>query len=73
MATSSSQDEEVQSTNDDAAASKRLAVQLGYWKDPYIQYFAKPSPRKPPELSRGYYARVKGIEVLVKQFLEVCM
>ena len=31
----------------------RFAVQQGYWKDDYIQYFAKPSERKAPEISRG--------------------
>ncbi|ESO11550.1 hypothetical protein HELRODRAFT_189998 [Helobdella robusta] len=70
---SSRQDEEVQSTNDDAVNSKFSAVKLGYWQDPYIQFFSKFSSaidRKPPELNRGYYARVKGVEYLLKQFLK---
>ena len=70
-ASSSRQDAAVQSTNDDAATCKCSAVRLGYWKDPYVQFFAKPCDRKPPEINRGYYARVKGIDSLLKQFLQV--
>lgn len=64
-------DEAVRATNDDAAGSKRSAVHLGYWKDPYIQYFIRAGDRKAPEINRGYYARVQGIRVLLKQFLEL--
>jgi len=67
----SASDEAVRATNDDAASCKRSAVQIGYWNDPYIQYVTKASERKPPEISRGYYARVKGVQGLVSQFLEV--
>jgi len=67
----SANDEAVRATNDDAASCKRSAVQLGYWTDPYIQFVTKASERKPPEISRGYYARVKGVQGLVRQFLEV--
>ena len=70
-ASSSRQDAAVQSTNDDAATCKCSAVRLGYWKDPYVQFFAKPCDRKPPEINRGYYARVKEIDSLLKQFLQV--
>lgn len=66
-----SQDEAVRATNDDAASCKCAAVRLGYWKDPYIDFFAKPGDRKAPEINRGYYARVQGIQSLVLQFLEV--
>ena len=67
----SASDEAVRATNDDAASCKRSAVQIGYWSDPYIQFVTKASERKPPEISRGYYARVKGVQGLVRQFLEV--
>jgi len=67
----SANDEAVRATNDDAASCKRSAVQIGYWSDPYIQFVTKASERKPPEISRGYYARVKGVQGLVHQFLEV--
>ena len=66
-----SEDDAVRATNDDAASCKRSAVQLGYWKDPYIQYFIRAGDRKAPEINRGYFARVKGIHVLLRQFLEV--
>lgn len=67
----SANDEAVHATNDDAASCKRSAVQLGYWSDPYIQFVTKASDRKPPEISRGYYARVKSVQGLVRQFLEM--
>ncbi|XP_002435097.2 leucine carboxyl methyltransferase 1 isoform X2 [Ixodes scapularis] len=58
-------------TNLDAAVSKRDAVTKGYWSDPYIQYFVKPSERKAPEISRGYYARVHGVKTLLDKFLKL--
>jgi [phosphatase 2A protein]-leucine-carboxy methyltransferase len=64
-------DEAVRSTNDDAASCKRSAVQLGYWSDPYVQFFTRASDRKPPEISRGYFARVRSIQGLILQFIEV--
>lgn len=65
------QDEAVAATNDDAASCKCSAVRLGYWNDPYVELLAKPSDRKPPEINRGYYARVHGVQSLLRQFLEV--
>jgi hypothetical protein len=44
---------------------------LGYWKDDYIGYFVKNADRKAPEINRGYFARVKGVEFLVEKFLKV--
>lgn len=64
-------DEATQSTNDDASECKRYAVQLGYWQDPFINYFVRQTVRKAPEISCGYYARVKGIEVFIDKFLKV--
>jgi len=66
-----SEDDAVRATNDDAASCKRAAVQLGYWKDPYINYFMRASERKAPEINRGFYVRVRGVHSLLKQFLEV--
>lgn len=59
-------------TNIDATSSKRDAVTKGYWHDPYIQYFVKATERKTPEISRGYYARVQGVKMLLDKFLKVC-
>ena len=68
-----SEDDAVRATNDDAASCKLFAVKQGYWKDDYIQCFVRGAERKAPEISRGYFARVAGIKVLLKQFLEVCI
>lgn len=63
-------DEAVRATCDDASICKRFAVSVGYWKDPYIQYFVRQAKeRKAPEINRGYYARVQGVHHLVCSFL----
>lgn len=67
----SAEDEAIIATNTDATECKRCAVELGYWKDEYISYFAKHVDRKAPEINRGYYARVKAMEMFIHQFLEV--
>lgn len=59
------------STNDDASGCKRHAVRVGYWKDDYIGSFVKDTDRKAPEINRGYYARVKGVDIAIEKFLEV--
>ncbi|XP_049876219.1 leucine carboxyl methyltransferase 1 [Pectinophora gossypiella] len=66
------EDEAIIATNTDATECKRCAVELGYWKDDYIGFFAKRAERKAPEINRGYYARVKGMEMFIHQFLERC-
>lgn len=64
-------DEAVRSTCDDASLCKRFASSIGYWKDPYIQYFVRQtSERKAPEINRGYYGRVKGVSHLLDSFLK---
>ena len=73
-----SSDEAIQLTNNDASSFKAYAVNKGYWQDPYIQYFAPtafkspqtPQEHKPPEMSRGYFARVHAIRGLVDKFLD---
>lgn len=64
-------DEGTQATNDDASECKRSAVQLGYWDDIFIGLFVKQANRKAPEINRGYYARVKGIGLLIDKFIKV--
>lgn len=64
-------DEAVISTNDDASDCKKSAVRLGYWKDEYIGHFVKNPERKAPEINRGYFARVRGVEMFVEKFLQV--
>lgn len=46
------------------------AVQLGYWKDDYISCFVKNSIRKAPEINRGYYARVRGVEMCIDKLFQ---
>lgn len=65
-----SQTDAVKATNDDATLCKRWAVSKGYWTDAYIQYFCRSLERKAPEISRGYYARVTGLKLLLDQFLK---
>ncbi|XP_014214075.1 probable leucine carboxyl methyltransferase 1 isoform X2 [Copidosoma floridanum] len=64
-------DEATQATNNDASECKQSAVQLGYWDDCYIGYFIKHASRRTPEINRGYYARVKGIELFLNKFIKL--
>lgn len=64
-------DEAVISTNDEATCSKKHAVSLGYWRDPYISLLCKQTVKKTPEISRGYFARVIAVRALVEQFIKV--
>ncbi|KDO25775.1 hypothetical protein SPRG_09071 [Saprolegnia parasitica CBS 223.65] len=61
-------DYNVQETASDAAACKLSASRLGYWDDPFAAMFAS-HHRKMPIINRGYYARVRSIELLVERFL----
>ncbi|CAJ0915398.1 unnamed protein product [Ranitomeya imitator] len=56
-------DEAVRGTCDDASICKRFAVSVGYWKDPYIQYFVRQAKER-------YYARVQGVNQLLNAFLK---
>uniref|UniRef100_A0A672H5H9 Leucine carboxyl methyltransferase 1 n=1 Tax=Salarias fasciatus TaxID=181472 RepID=A0A672H5H9_SALFA len=63
-------DEAVRATCDDASTCKRFATSKGYWRDPYIQYFIRSvGERKAPEINRGYYARVQGVNHLLDAFI----
>jgi [phosphatase 2A protein]-leucine-carboxy methyltransferase len=71
-------DEAIQLTNNDASNFKSYAVGRGYWKDPYINIFAPkqqsqsgPVEHKPPEMSRGYFTRVRAIRNFVNKFIEI--
>ncbi|XP_072798909.1 leucine carboxyl methyltransferase 1 isoform X2 [Vicugna pacos] len=64
-------DEGVRGTCEDASICKRFAVSIGYWHDPYIQHLVRLSKeRKAPEINRGYFARVYGVDQLMKAFLQ---
>lgn len=65
-------DEAVQATNEDATSCKLSAVQLGYWRDPYVQLMYRKSVRRAPEIHLGYYARVQGFRYLIDKVFEAC-
>lgn len=65
-------DDAVVATNDDASECKNCAVRLGYWKDEYIGLFVRQTDRRAPEINRGYFARVRGVEMCIEKFVEVC-
>lgn len=78
MADYGEDDHGIMSTNDSANSSKKSCVALNYWEDPFIDCFSKSlsssnlhGDRKPPEINRGYYARVAAITNLVQRFLTV--
>lgn len=62
-------DSAVMETASDASLCKLSASSLGYYKDPYVQYFVKSPSRRMPIINRGYYARVAAVETLVTKFL----
>ena len=73
-------DEAIQLTNNDASSFKSYAVSKGYWRDAYINLFSPVSnlnqqiafEHKPPEMSRGYFARVNAMRTVVHKFLAMC-
>ncbi|KAG1702568.1 hypothetical protein DVH05_009517 [Phytophthora capsici] len=62
-------DSAVRETASDASLCKLSASQLGYYADPFVQFFVKAPSRRMPIINRGYYARVAVIESLVRKFL----
>ncbi|KAI0981041.1 hypothetical protein GJ496_011903 [Pomphorhynchus laevis] len=61
----------IEETNDESTAVKNKAVELGYWKDPYIKYFSKGQVDRPaPEINLGYYLRVVTFRHIQKRFIE---
>uniref|UniRef100_A0A0D6R1K3 Leucine carboxyl methyltransferase 1 homolog n=1 Tax=Araucaria cunninghamii TaxID=56994 RepID=A0A0D6R1K3_ARACU len=70
MASPSSNVAAVQSTNDDATASKLSCVQKGYIKDNYVHLFVRRPVKRSPIINRGYYARWAALRKLLFQFLE---
>ena len=67
------QDNAIRGTNDEASVSKAAVVSKGYYRDDFVSFFIHGPPVHPPPLmNRGYYARVKSIETIVKRFLGCC-
>ena len=66
------QDACVRSTAADAILSKCSAVNKGYFIDPYVQFFAPTKGiKRAPLINRGYYARFKAVDTIVRRFLSV--
>mmetsp|Transcript_7120 Transcript_7120/g.12499 ORF Transcript_7120/g.12499 Transcript_7120/m.12499 type:complete len:324 (+) Transcript_7120:301-1272(+) len=61
---------EVQATSDDAAVSKLSAITKGYLDDPFLRLFVGKEARRSPLINRGYYARVKAMDMVIDRFLE---
>lgn len=66
---SAEHDGAVRETAADASLCKLSASQLGYYADPFVQFFVKAPSRRMPIINRGYYARVAAVESLVRKFL----
>ena len=77
-------DEAIRATDDDAAASRRSAVGLGYLTDPFVSILSPPpstissssspyasgSARKPPLINIGTHHRTWAIDTLVDRFFD---
>ena len=60
----------VTDTNLVALKSKKSAVDLGYMKDNFIQYFVPSTPRKEVVMNKGYWCRFYCIYTIIKQFIK---
>ena len=67
-------EDKVQRTASDAARAKTSMSRLGYYQDPFISSFLglAGGARCPPLINRGYYARYKSIDTVVRSFLASC-
>jgi tRNA wybutosine-synthesizing protein 4 len=66
------QDACVRSTAADAILSKCSAVNKGYFDDPYVHFFAPTKGvKRAPLINRGYYARFKAVDTIIRRFLSV--
>ncbi|KAK6853157.1 leucine carboxyl methyltransferase superfamily [Apiospora arundinis] len=68
-----SHDTTIQGTDTDASVSRLSAVDMGYLKDPYAQYFVQsqmgPATRRLPIINRGTYTRTMALDRLIDAFL----
>lgn len=75
---STGRDASVIATNDDAFMCKVAAVKQGYFADDFLQAIAESaelgdgvcSPRRPPIINRGTFARMRVVEQIVELFLK---
>ncbi|KAG5985120.1 hypothetical protein E4U55_001369 [Claviceps digitariae] len=63
-------DELIMETNSSSIVSKRSVEKLYYPNEPhYFRYFVKKYQRRAPLINRGYWLRLRAIDVLVRRFL----
>ncbi|XWX00997.1 hypothetical protein V2A60_009022 [Cordyceps javanica] len=66
-------DDLIMGTNSSSIVSKRSVERLYYPNEPpYFRYFVKKFQRRAPLINRGYWLRLRTIDVIVKQFLSRC-
>ncbi|KAK4100966.1 LCM-domain-containing protein [Parathielavia hyrcaniae] len=64
------QDDQVMATNNSSIVSKRSVEKLYYANEPhFFRYFVKKFQRRAPLINRGYWLRLRAIDVLVRDFL----
>ncbi|KAK4228360.1 methyltransferase [Podospora fimiseda] len=64
------QDDQVMGTNSSSIVSKRSVEKLYYPSEPpFFRYFVKKFQRRSPLINRGYWLRLRVIDVLVRDFL----
>ena len=60
---------EVQAIGQEAVASKYSSSLKGYFEDPFLPFFvSEKERRRPPLINRGYYARFRAFELILKRF-----
>ncbi|KAL2135617.1 hypothetical protein VTI74DRAFT_7764 [Chaetomium olivicolor] len=65
------QDDQVMATNNSSIVSKRSVEKLYYPDEPhFFRYFVKRFLRRAPLINRGYWLRLRAIDVLVRDFLK---
>ena len=65
----------IRSTDTDASGSRLSAVQKGYLKDPFVQYFAPPArlqQSRPPLINIGTAIRTESLDKLITSWLDLC-
>jgi hypothetical protein len=56
-------------TNLEASKSKKSAVDYGYLKDDFIQYFVEEKPKREVIMRIGYYVRCFSFQQIFSKFL----
>ncbi|KUJ23104.1 LCM-domain-containing protein [Mollisia scopiformis] len=65
------QDDSIMGTNNSSIVSKRSVERLYYPNEQFFRHFVKKFQRRSPLINRGYWLRMKAIDQVVRQFLEL--